>query len=111
MGVGNNQQNKDLALLDTSLSGINNQDSGTIPGMKILRGPFNVNCATSRDPQLVLKEMVSSLESNRVAFKKVGTYGLRCQKNNVRFDMEIAHLDNLDNIYVVKFKRLAGELP
>lgn len=42
--------NKDLALLDTSLSGINNQDSGTIPGMKILRGPFNVNCATSRDP-------------------------------------------------------------
>lgn len=47
MGVGNN---KDLALLDTSLSGINNQDSGTIPGMKILRGPFNVNCATSRDP-------------------------------------------------------------
>lgn len=23
--------------------------------------------------------------------------------------MEIAHLDNLDNIYLVKFKRLAGE--
>ena len=23
--------------------------------------------------------------------------------------MEIAHLDNLDNIYVIKFKRLAGE--
>jgi hypothetical protein len=23
--------------------------------------------------------------------------------------MEIAHLDNLENIYVVKFKRLAGE--
>lgn len=34
---------------------------------------------------------------------------MRCQKNNVRFDMEIAHLDNLDNIFVVKFKRLAGE--
>ena len=34
---------------------------------------------------------------------------MRCQKNNVRFDMEIAHLDNLDCIYIVKFKRLAGE--
>lgn len=55
--------------------------------------------------------MVSSLEANRVSYKRVGTYGLRCQKNHVRFDMEIAHLDNLDNIYVVKFKRLAGELP
>lgn len=41
----------------------------------------------------------------------MGSYGLRCQKNNVRFDMELTHLDNLDNIFVVKFKRLAGELP
>ena len=24
--------------------------------------------------------------------------------------MEISHLDNLDNIYVVKFKRLAGDM-
>lgn len=79
--------------------------------MKILRGPFNVNCATSRDPQQVLKEIVSSLEANRVSYKRVGTYGLRCQKNHVRFDIEIAHLDNLDNIFVVKFKRLSGELP
>jgi hypothetical protein len=27
----------------------------------------------------------------------------------VRFEMEIAHLDNLENIYLVKFKRLKGE--
>lgn len=54
--------------------------------------------------------MLRALDINRVSYKKIGTYGLRCQKNNVRFDMEIAHLDNLDNIYVVKFKRLAGEM-
>lgn len=77
--------------------------------MKVCRGPFNVNCTTCKDPQLVLFEMVKSLEIQKVTYKKVGNYGLRCQKNNVRFDMEIAHLDNLDNIYVVKFKRLAGE--
>lgn len=77
--------------------------------MKVCRGPFNVNCTTSRDPQHVLLEMVKSLEVQKVSYKKVGSYGLRCQKNNVRFEMEIAHLDNLDNIYIVKFKRLAGE--
>ncbi len=54
--------------------------------------------------------MLKSLEMNRVSYKKIGSYGLRCQKNNVRFDMEIAYLDNLDNIYVIKFKRLAGEM-
>ena len=40
----------------------------------------------------------------------MGSYGLRCQKNNVRFDMEIVSLDNLDSIYIVKFKKLAGEI-
>ena len=78
--------------------------------MKVCRGPFNVNCTTAREPQAVLTEMLRALDLNRVSYKKIGSYGLRCQKNNVRFDMEIAHLDNLDNIYVVKFKRLAGEM-
>lgn len=41
----------------------------------------------------------------------MGSWGLRCQKNNVRFEMEIAHLDDLDSIYILKFKRLAGEIP
>ncbi len=31
-------------------------------GMKVCRGPFNVSCTTSKDPQLVLFEMVKSLE-------------------------------------------------
>lgn len=53
--------------------------------------------------------MVKSLEGQKVSYKKVGSYGLRCQKNSVRFDMEIAHLDNLENIFLVKFKRLSGE--
>jgi len=78
--------------------------------MKVCRGPFNVNCTTARDPPAVLSEMLRALDLNRVSYKKLGSYGLRCQKNNVRFDMEIAHLDNLDRIYVVKFKRLAGEM-
>ena len=78
-------------------------------GMKVCRGPFNVNCTTNKEPQVVLLEMVKSLEQQKISYKKVGNYGLRCQKNNVRFEMEIAHLDNLDNIYIVKFKRLAGE--
>jgi Kinase associated domain 1 len=98
--------------LDTSYGGQSIEGGGSLSstGMKVCRGPFNVNCTTARDLQSVLAEMLRALDINRVSYKKIGTYGLRCQKNNVRFDMEIAHLDNLDNIYVVKFKRLAGEM-
>jgi hypothetical protein len=79
--------------------------------MKTCRGPFNVNCTTAREPQVVMTEMLKSLDMNRVSYKRIGTYGLRCQKNTVRFDMEINHMQDLDNIFVVKFKRLAGEMP
>ena len=47
-------------------------------GMKVCKGPFSVNCITSKDPQLVLFEMVKSLEMQKVSYKKVGAYGLRC---------------------------------
>lgn len=78
--------------------------------MKVVRGPFNLNCTTARDPQSILQEMLSSLTVNKVSHKRIGSFGVRCQQQNVRFEMEIAHLENLDNIYLVKFKRLAGEM-
>lgn len=40
-------------------------------GMKVCRGPFNVNCTTCKDPQLVLFEMVKSLELHKITYKKV----------------------------------------
>ena len=40
-------------------------------GMKVCRGPFNVNCTTSKVPQIVLFEMVKSLELQKVSYKKV----------------------------------------
>ena len=79
--------------------------------MKVCRGPFNVNCTTAREPQSVMAEMLKSLEMNRVSYQRVGSYGLKCHKNTVRFEMEINHMQDLDNIFVVKFKRLAGEMP
>lgn len=79
-------------------------------GMKVCRGPFNVNCTTDRDPQELLMDMVRSLEHQKVSYKKMGSWGLRCQKNSVRFEMEIAHLDDIESIYILKFKRLAGEI-
>ena len=54
--------------------------------------------------------MVSSLTANKVTHKRIGSYGLRCQHMSVRFEMEIAHLEHLENIYLVRFKRLAGEM-
>ena len=34
----------------------------------------------------------------------MNTYGLRCQKNDVKFEMELTQYESADFIYVVRFK-------
>lgn len=42
-------------------------------GMRVYRGPFNVNCTTSREPQQVMYEMIRSLEIQKISYKKVNS--------------------------------------
>lgn len=46
-------------------------DSKKDGGMKVCRGPFSLNCTTTKDPQVILYEMAKSLEIHKVSFKKV----------------------------------------
>lgn len=36
-------------------------------------------------------------------------YGVKCQRNGVKFEMEINYLEDLSQVYLVKFKRTAGD--
>lgn len=38
----------------------------------------------------------------------MNTYGLRCQKNDVKFEMELTQYENTDFIYIVRFKRVGS---
>jgi hypothetical protein len=56
-----------------------------------------------------MQEIQRALTIQRVAFKQVSAYKTTCQKQAVRFEMEVSHLDHLESIYVVRFRRVAGE--
>ena len=79
--------------------------------MPVSNGPFNLNCTTSKEPNLMLREIARALDYNKVTFVTDGPYGVQCQRSSVKFTMSLNHLDDLDNIFVVKFRKLAGELP
>mmetsp|Transcript_3308 Transcript_3308/g.7435 ORF Transcript_3308/g.7435 Transcript_3308/m.7435 type:complete len:747 (-) Transcript_3308:133-2373(-) len=77
--------------------------------MRSCRGAFNVSCTSSRTPRVILQEIQRALALNRVASKQASAYIVRCQKQSLRFEMEIANLDHLESIHVVRFRRLAGD--
>lgn len=78
--------------------------------MRTCRGAFNVSCTSSKSPKQILQEVSRALGLNRVAFKQASPFLVKCQKQGFRFEMEIAHLDHLESMYVVRFRRAAGEL-
>eukprot|EP00440_Ansanella_granifera_P043261 gb/GFBE01046897.1/.p1 GENE.gb/GFBE01046897.1/~~gb/GFBE01046897.1/.p1 ORF type:complete len:826 (+),score=112.13 gb/GFBE01046897.1/:1-2478(+) len=78
--------------------------------MRTCRGSFNVSCTSSKAPKQIMQEISKALTMHRVAFKQATAFLVRCQKQSLRFEMEISHLDHLESIYVVRFRRAAGEL-
>ena len=81
------------------------------PDMPVSTGPFNLNCTTSKEPNVMLREIARVLDLNKVTFVTDGPYGVQCQRSSVKFTVALNHLDDLDNIFVLKFRKLAGELP
>ena len=58
-----------------------------------------------------MSKLFKSLDQNQVSFQKTSSYGVKCQKGNSVFSVELNHLEDLTNILIVKFKRMSGEMP
>lgn len=69
-----------------------------------------MSCTSSKAPRQILQEIQRALTLHRVTFKPTSAFKVSCQKQSVRFEMEISHLDHLESVYVVRFRRVAGEL-
>jgi hypothetical protein len=57
-----------------------------------------------------LTEIQRALTLHRVTYKQASSFVVKCQKQSLRFEVEISHLDHLESIFVVRFRRIAGEL-
>jgi hypothetical protein len=50
---------------------------GNLDEMKTYRGPFSVSCSTTKDPALVMNDMVRSLDLYSVSFQRLGNYFIK----------------------------------
>jgi len=74
------------------------------------RGAHTSSCTTSKPLKHIQQEMNRTLTSQRVTFKQVSPTLVKCQKLNVRFELEISQLEHLESIHVVRCRRVAGEV-
>ena len=69
---------------------------------KIAKGPINLGLASSKPPAEMLSEAKKSLDTNRIAYKLTSqAFALRCQKQSLRFDLEIMRVEGIPNLHVI----------
>jgi hypothetical protein len=78
--------------------------------MKTYRGPFSVSCSTTKDPKVILNDMVKSLNHHSVSFERKGKYFVKCQKQAIKFEMELTKMENLEFVYIVRILRTGGDI-
>jgi len=84
--------------------------SNNAPSMKVHKGPFHLNSVTTKNPKYMMSELTKVLENNKIYFRNVTKYCLKCEKDTNKFEIELNSLQNHDNVYIVKFSKQSGDI-
>jgi len=73
------------------------------------RSGFRVGCTSCKEPGAILSSVQNALTSCRIAAREIAPWSLECKYPRLRFEVNIAHLDDMQSMYVVRFRRQQGE--
>ena len=65
---------------------------------KVHRGPLNVNAITSKDPKLVVNELMAVMTKLGVGVQREDYFSLSCKFKKVKFLVEVNSLERFSNI-------------
>jgi hypothetical protein len=51
----------------------------------------------------------NALTACRISARETAPWSLECKYPRLRFEVNVAHLDDMQSMYVVRFKKQAGE--
>jgi hypothetical protein len=78
--------------------------------MRISHGPFNVDCLTTKAPRDLLQTLTQdTLPALHSTFRLDGDFKLLCERERLRYTVEITQYEYTEFLYVLKFDKLAGD--
>lgn len=104
------KQQQSVSMKETESKNTDLTPEADADDMKTYRGPFSVSCSTTKDPATVMNDMIRSLDLYSVAFHRQGNYMIKCQKSNIKFEMELTKMENLEFVYIVRILRTFGDI-
>lgn len=57
-----------------------------------------------------MSDLATVLTKESITYRSTSAWAVKCQQGGIRFELELAKLDEVDSAYVLGFKRIAGDL-
>jgi len=78
--------------------------------IRIYRGSFSLPCVSMKSALELLEEINKALSLHNVKSKKINEYLLNCERQGIKFEMEIMQMEGVESMNIIRFKRLEGSV-
>ena len=88
------------------------QEKKSSDELKVYKGPVDANFIRIRPPNVLKEEISKILAVNKILFKNSQgqNYKFLCDKNGIKFEIELMKSNEINNSVIVQFKKLEGNV-
>jgi hypothetical protein len=78
-------------------------------GLKVHKGPLNLATVSLKPPVEIMKNFLSVIEELGFKTSIVSKFSAKCEKGGIKFTSEINMIENMENLYTIKFYKSSGD--
>eukprot|EP00826_Nyctotherus_ovalis_P019600 TRINITY_DN16067_c0_g1_i3.p2 TRINITY_DN16067_c0_g1~~TRINITY_DN16067_c0_g1_i3.p2 ORF type:complete len:126 (+),score=19.51 TRINITY_DN16067_c0_g1_i3:200-577(+) len=77
---------------------------------KVYKGAFNLPCVSMKTSAELMKEVNKGLSLHNIQYKKKREHLLNCQRQSVKFEIEVMQMKDIESMHIIRLKRLEGNV-
>jgi hypothetical protein len=77
--------------------------------MKVHKGPLNLSTVSMKNPAEIMKNLLATVEELGFRTTVTSKFSVKCEKNGIKFSSEVNMIENLDNLFTIKFYKSSGD--
>lgn len=78
-------------------------------GLKVHKGPLNLATVSLKPPVEIMKSFLAVIEELGFKTNIVSKFSAKCEKGGIKFTSEINTIENMENLYTIKFYKSSGD--
>lgn len=87
----------------------NKENNAATSGMKVHKGPLNLSTVSMKNPLELMRSLCLVVEELGVRLSVTSKFSIKCEKGSIKFSSEINMIENLDNLFTIKFYKSSGD--